>query len=267
MRAVEVVKRARGERLEVLIQLCHRVLDGTRGVAMTLARVDFRGRHADWTGVGNVTADLVAKAADRCPHPIQCPPGRRGHRRLPDPGNQPAQVVSIRPGDLLVIASDGIAEDHLDHIDFAASAVTIAERTAGQARQGNRRRHGARRTSPGSIDMTGNRRLSRPVRHRAATLPGRARRGQPGRRPRARTPGAAGTISMLDIVEHHVRLVHELADNLSVDRAGRTGIPAADAGPARRRDSRIPRRHQALRGDNGPAPRASPIATNSAPPW
>ena len=35
------VTRASSERVEVLIQLCHRVLVGTRGVAMTLARVDF----------------------------------------------------------------------------------------------------------------------------------------------------------------------------------------------------------------------------------
>ena len=34
---------------------------------------------------------------------------------------------SIRIGDLLIMASDGIAEDHLDHIDFAASATVIAE--------------------------------------------------------------------------------------------------------------------------------------------
>jgi hypothetical protein len=36
-------------------------------------------------------------------------------------------VVPIRTGDLLVIASDGITDDHLDHIDFAAPAKDIAE--------------------------------------------------------------------------------------------------------------------------------------------
>lgn len=46
----------------MLIQLCHRVLAGTRGVAMTLARVDFAASTLTWTGVGNVTADLVAKS-------------------------------------------------------------------------------------------------------------------------------------------------------------------------------------------------------------
>jgi serine phosphatase RsbU (regulator of sigma subunit) len=33
----------------------------------------------------------------------------------------------MRTGDLLIIASDGITEDHVDHIDFAAPATVIAE--------------------------------------------------------------------------------------------------------------------------------------------
>jgi serine phosphatase RsbU (regulator of sigma subunit) len=37
------------------------------------------------------------------------------------------QEVPIRPGDLLVIASDGIVEDHLDDIDFSASSLAIAD--------------------------------------------------------------------------------------------------------------------------------------------
>ena len=41
-------------------------------------------------------------------------------------------MVPIRAGDLIVITTDGIAEDHLDHIDFAASATTIAEHILGK---------------------------------------------------------------------------------------------------------------------------------------
>jgi serine phosphatase RsbU (regulator of sigma subunit) len=43
------------------------------------------------------------------------------------PEIRPAQVVSIRAGDLIVMASDGVGDDHLEHIDFAASAAIIAE--------------------------------------------------------------------------------------------------------------------------------------------
>ncbi len=124
-RAVDTLKGAPGERIEVLVQLCHRVLGGTRGVAMTLARVDFSAGTLAWTGVGNVTANLVAKdvTGTRIRSSARLTSGIVGFRR---PEIRPAQLVPIRAGDLIVIATDGIAEDHLQHIDFAAPATAIA---------------------------------------------------------------------------------------------------------------------------------------------
>jgi phosphoserine phosphatase RsbX len=126
MRAVDAVQRASGERLEVLVQLCHRVLGGTRGVAMTLARVDYAAKTLTWTGVGNVSAHLVSKDVTgvHIRSSARLAAGIVGYRI---PEIRPAQVVSLRIGDLIVLASDGITEDHLDHIDFAASAATIAD--------------------------------------------------------------------------------------------------------------------------------------------
>jgi phosphoserine phosphatase RsbX len=123
---VDVLNGACGERLEVLVQLCHRVLSATRGAAMTLARIDFATGQLSWTGVGNVSANLVAKAASgvQIRSSARLIAGIIGYR-IPD--ITPAQLVSIRTGDLLLIASDGITEDHLDHIEFAASASVIAE--------------------------------------------------------------------------------------------------------------------------------------------
>ncbi|WAC91993.1 SpoIIE family protein phosphatase [Mycobacterium sp. Aquia_213] len=131
MRAVDAVQRAAGERLEVLIQLCHRVLGGTRGVAMTLARVDFADKTLTWTGVGNVSANLVSKDATgvHIRSSARLAAGIVGYRI---PEIRPAQVVSLRIGDLIVLTSDGIAEDHLDHLDFAASAVVIADHILGK---------------------------------------------------------------------------------------------------------------------------------------
>ena len=124
-RAVDAVKQARTERLEVLVQLCHRVLGGTRGVAMTLARVDFADSTLSWTGVGNVSANLVAKDVTgiHIRSSARLAAGIVGYRI---PEIKPAQVTSLRAGDLIVIATDGITEDHLDHIDFAGSATVIA---------------------------------------------------------------------------------------------------------------------------------------------
>jgi serine phosphatase RsbU (regulator of sigma subunit) len=124
--ATEALRNASGERVEVLVQLCHRVLEGTRGAAMTLARVDFETGQLYWTGVGNVTANLVAKAATgiKVRSSARLAAGIVGYRI---PEISPAQVVPMRTGDLLIISSDGIAENHLDHIDFAAPATAIAE--------------------------------------------------------------------------------------------------------------------------------------------
>jgi phosphoserine phosphatase RsbX len=124
--AVDALRGASAERLEVLVQLCHRVLGGTRGVAMTLARIDFQAGQLSWTGIGNVTANLVAKTASglQVRSSARLTGGIVGYR-IPD--ISPAQVVPIRTGDLLVIVSDGITEDHLDHIDFAAPAIDIAD--------------------------------------------------------------------------------------------------------------------------------------------
>jgi serine phosphatase RsbU (regulator of sigma subunit) len=121
-----VVKSCRTEPLDVLLQRCHRGLTDTRGAAITLARIDFATDSLSWIGIGNVTADLVAKS----PGGVQIRAsallagGIVGYRM---PHALATHQVSIGPGDLLVIATDGILEDHVQGIDFAASAMTIAE--------------------------------------------------------------------------------------------------------------------------------------------
>jgi phosphoserine phosphatase RsbX len=131
IRAVDVLKHARNERLEVLVQLCHRVLSGSRGAAITLARVDFGAGTLTWTGVGNVAAHLVAKAptGSHIRSSARLAAGIVGYRI---PEIRPALIVPLRAGDLIVIATDGITEHHLDHIDFAGSATVIANEMLGK---------------------------------------------------------------------------------------------------------------------------------------
>lgn len=126
-RGVDVLRADRAEPLDVLVQRCHRALSGTRGAAMTLARIDFRADTLSWVGIGNVAADLVAKhpAGVEVRSSARLTGGIVGYR-IPD--TLSPQEVPIRPGDLLVIASDGIVEDHLDDIDFAAPSLAIADR-------------------------------------------------------------------------------------------------------------------------------------------
>jgi len=102
------------------------VMTGSRGAAMTLVSIDFQASRLSWTGIGNVSANLVAKSVSgvQVRSSARLIGGIVGYRI---PETRPAQVVSMRTGDLLVVASDGIAAEYLDHIDFAASAADIAE--------------------------------------------------------------------------------------------------------------------------------------------
>jgi serine phosphatase RsbU (regulator of sigma subunit) len=126
LRAEDVVKRCRTEPLDVLLQLCHRGLTDTRGAAITLARIDFETNTLSWIGIGNVTADLVSKTAGgvQLRASALLAGGIVGYRI---PHALATHQVSIAPGDLLVIATDGILEDHVQGIDFAAPAMSIAE--------------------------------------------------------------------------------------------------------------------------------------------
>jgi len=126
LRAAEVVSRSRTEPPDVLLQLCHRGLADTRGAAITLARIDFETDTLSWIGIGNVTADLVAKTPGGAQIRASAllAGGIVGYRI---PHALATHQVSIGPGDLLVMATDGILEDHVAGIAFAAPATTIAE--------------------------------------------------------------------------------------------------------------------------------------------
>jgi negative regulator of sigma-B (phosphoserine phosphatase) len=124
--AVQVLDGAPTEPLADLLQLCHRSLTETRGAAITLARINFDTDTLSWIGVGNVTANLIAKR----PGGVEVRSSARlaggivGFR-IPD-GTAP-QEISISHGDLVVITSDGVSDGYLDTLDFAASATVIAE--------------------------------------------------------------------------------------------------------------------------------------------
>jgi len=125
-RGVEVLCQDPNRPLGVLVQLCHRALIDTRGVVMTLARIDFKAGLLSWNGIGNVAGNLVTKSPSgvEIRSSALLTGGIVGYR-IPETVH--TQTVSMRPGDLLVITSDGIDDNHLDGIEFAAPALTIAE--------------------------------------------------------------------------------------------------------------------------------------------
>lgn len=106
--AVAALQEYAGEPLPSLLQRCHVRLQATRGVALAVAVLDTVRATLTWAGVGNVEAVLIASA----PGPArdkQCLTNRCGvvGYRLPA---VEGRVVPIFPGDLLILATDGIDE-------------------------------------------------------------------------------------------------------------------------------------------------------------
>lgn len=129
-RGADMLRAAAAEPLDELVRRCHRALAATRGVAMTLARIDFDAKTLSWLGVGNVAASLVAKypAGLQIRASVRLTGGIVGYR-LPE--TLRVQQTPIVTGDLLVMATDGIADDHLTEINFGATARLIAEQILG----------------------------------------------------------------------------------------------------------------------------------------
>ncbi|MEU1980548.1 SpoIIE family protein phosphatase [Nocardia sp. NPDC019395] len=122
-RASRVLAENRAEPLDVLMVLCHRAMSDTRGAAVTLAL--FSTQEAQWLGVGNVDS-LVLTAGPTGPQvsaTVLQSGGIVGYR-LP-PTLQP-QSVTVRPGDLLLMSTDGVAVEPGAGIDLAKSTADIA---------------------------------------------------------------------------------------------------------------------------------------------
>jgi hypothetical protein len=110
--AAEVVAQNAPAPLEGLFALCHQALGATRGAAVTLASTDREGHQLRWLGVGNVSGYLVryrtpgTLSRDRLAALVLG--GIVGFQlptlRVPDP-------VETHPGDLLILATDGVRLD------------------------------------------------------------------------------------------------------------------------------------------------------------
>lgn len=106
--ALTVLREHADEPLQALLQRCHERLQPTRGAALVLAVLDTARGTLTWAGVGNVEAVLIASAQGpaRAKLYLTNRGGVVGYR-LP---LVEARVVPIFPGDLLILATDGVDE-------------------------------------------------------------------------------------------------------------------------------------------------------------
>ncbi|MFC9994872.1 SpoIIE family protein phosphatase [Nocardia sp. NPDC127526] len=122
-RAAQVLAENRAEPLDVLLLLCHRAMSDTRGAAVSLALFD-AGDRLHWLGVGNVDSRIVAaapgKPAVRAAMLVSA--GIVGYRL---PAHLQTQTIPVRPGDLLLMSTDGITSDFADGVDLSKPTSEI----------------------------------------------------------------------------------------------------------------------------------------------
>jgi hypothetical protein len=94
-----------------LVERCHQALRGGRGAVMTLAAFDTRQDRITWTAIGNVEASLCrAEGGAIPPRESIIPRGGVVGYQLPPLREV---VLPIGPGDVLILATDGVAHDFI----------------------------------------------------------------------------------------------------------------------------------------------------------
>jgi phosphoserine phosphatase RsbX len=113
------------EPLVILVKRCHAELRGTRGAAMTLAMLDIRLQTMSWIAIGNVEGLVLRAAPDGTREKFYVLPrgGIVGHRV---PALRDASLP-LSPGDLLVLATDGIAAGFDAAVDLGSPPQRIAD--------------------------------------------------------------------------------------------------------------------------------------------
>jgi hypothetical protein len=132
-RAGEVVRASPGPDLVPLMQRCHIALRGTRGAAISLAFISTSEGGMTWLGVGNVEGRVVSgdRSATRPKGSLALGSGVAGHEL---PAVRIA-ALEIRPGDVLIFATDGVDPSFADSLDLSGSAHAIAERIMARHRK------------------------------------------------------------------------------------------------------------------------------------
>jgi negative regulator of sigma-B (phosphoserine phosphatase) len=95
-----------GAPLEGMFRRAHEAAQGTRGAVMTVARCDLGSGALTWLGVGNVQAALYGE--DAVPKANLLMRGGVVGHRMP---TLHATTVPVAPGDVLVLATDGLRSE------------------------------------------------------------------------------------------------------------------------------------------------------------
>ena len=124
--AADVVRASPTPDLVTLLKACHVGLRGTRGAAISLAFLSVAGGGLTWLGVGSVEGRMLSgdPSSRRPKGSLPLAAGIPGHH-LPDVSTA---TLPMEPGDVLVLATDGIDAAFADALDTSGSTQAISER-------------------------------------------------------------------------------------------------------------------------------------------
>ena len=133
--AAEVVASGAGKPIVLLFQRCHQALKPTRGATMGIAEFNFLNRTLEWLAVGNVDGVLLrGDPAARPPAETVVQRGGVVGDRLP--ALQPS-LLTLAPGDTLIMTTDGIDADFKENIRRGTSPQDLAEQICAAFAKGN----------------------------------------------------------------------------------------------------------------------------------
>jgi negative regulator of sigma-B (phosphoserine phosphatase) len=128
--AVNTLSEHADESILMLVDRCHGALRETRGVVMTLGVFRLQDRTITWMGVGNVEGVLLRH--DPKSNPVRESVLMRGGvvgYQLP---TLSASILTIKPGDLMIFATDGIRHGYADNYLAHATPQQMADRIMSQ---------------------------------------------------------------------------------------------------------------------------------------
>jgi phosphoserine phosphatase RsbX len=133
--AVEILEKHAADSLITLVNRCHEALKQTRGVVLTIAKLNTEENTLTWLGVGNVEGRLL-RADAHASHPRESVLLRGGMVGYQLPALY-ASVIPIARGDLLVFATDGIDPIFDAGTNLNETPAQIAEKIMSRHFKGN----------------------------------------------------------------------------------------------------------------------------------
>lgn len=124
---IDILVQHPSDPVEALFLRCHQALRDRHGATMSLASLDWGSHRMTWLGIGNVAGVLVPHSF-RPESPVSRLLVRGGVVGGDLPDLDPVRVA-FAPGDVLVLATDGIHEQFADELPAGLEPQALAEHT------------------------------------------------------------------------------------------------------------------------------------------